>query len=75
METLIAEFMAGLLLAGFSETGASERSYDYALALGIGQLPEKDTHVSAKLMLHAAELLVKAKPLAYRIYESRKDKS
>ncbi len=72
METLIAEFMAALLLAGFSEPAATEKSYDYTLALCIGQLPEKDTHVSAKLMLYAAELLVKVKPLAYRIYESRR---
>jgi hypothetical protein len=71
MDTLIAEFMVNLMIAGLRQELVSERGYEYALALGIGQLPKGDDHVSAKLMLHCAEQLVKAKPLAERIYKSR----
>ncbi len=70
MENQIAEFWTTLLVAGISTEDAASRSYDYALALCVGQLPEKTTHVSAKLMLHAAGSCVKAKPIAYRNYDN-----
>jgi len=69
MENFVAEFMANLMIAGLSKEDVSARGYEYALRLQTDQLAI-GKEATAKMMLHAAELMVNAQPIARRIYDA-----
>ena len=70
MKQKVEEFIAILLSIGIRGTQLGIKSYEYALAL---QADEQSTgaHVSATMMVNAAELARDARPGAWNIYAAR----
>lgn len=69
---MVEEFIANLLIAGFSQETVCEKGYDYALALQTDQQIAGVSYVPASFMREAACLVRAAMPGAYRTYEMNK---